>query len=145
MSGCLVIMHIVKHVLYSYLPEHTRSWGGVMLHAGSSFKYGKLHFWSITFLCPVCFADPDFLFILNNSYANDHFVHFHQIYIWNVTFALGFTFTTISITQSTQDVKHTVTLTKCTVAVTAKNCGRIFMCDSDSYFINLSVKLPLYF
>jgi hypothetical protein len=30
---------------------------GVLLYtyAGSSCKYGKLHFWSVTFLCPVCF------------------------------------------------------------------------------------------
>ena len=70
MGGCLIIMHSVKNVLYRYLHEHTRSWGSVMLYAGSCCKYGKLYFWSVTFLCPVCFDHPDFLFILNNQSIN---------------------------------------------------------------------------
>jgi len=77
-----------------------------MLCAGSSCKYAKSYFWSITFLCLVCFDHADFPFIQNNSYENLHFVHFYRICIRNVTFPVSFMFIAKSIIQNTPDIKH---------------------------------------
>lgn len=110
-----------------------------MLYAGSSCKYGKLYFWSLTFLCPVCFNHPHLLFILYSLYTGHSFVRFHQMCI-KCDFS--------SVYQHIHNREHPkmlnilLCLPKYTVAVAAKYCDRIFMCDSNSHFINLSFISP---